>query len=64
MYSAIVFMCIPVSPIVSSLHHILDTIGNARLCSGNSDERFLILSNIHKGVLKDISSKFSFSDTL
>ena len=36
--------------VVSSLYHILETIGAGRLCSGNNDKRFLSLPNIRKGV--------------
>ena len=43
---------------VSSLHHLLETIGTSQLCSGNADGHFLTLPNIQKGVLKDMSSEF------
>ena len=38
---------IVVRPVVSSLQQLLNSIGSARLCCGNSDNQFLALPNIH-----------------
>ena len=45
-------------------HHILETIGAGRLCSGNNDKRFLSLLNIRKDVLMDRSSAELLDSTL
>ena len=42
--------------IVDKLLCLLKLLDNTQPCCGNSDERFLSLSNIHKGVMLDKSS--------
>ena len=42
--------------IVSSLYLVLEAVEKAQLCSGNSDEKFLTLPGVRKGVMKDKSS--------
>lgn len=42
--------------IVDKLQCLLKLLDDAQPCCGNSDERFLSLSNIHKGVMLDKSS--------
>lgn len=42
--------------IVDMLQGLLKLLDDVQPCCGNSDERFLSLSNIHKGVMMDKSS--------
>ena len=43
--------------LVSSLKEVLNIIGATHMCTGNADECFLSLPNIHNSVLRDHSSK-------
>jgi len=42
--------------LVSKVTTILRAVSDAKVCEGNSEERYLNLPNIHKNVMKDISS--------
>lgn len=44
--------------LVSKARDLLVEISNAKVCEGNADARFLTLPNIHKGTLKDATSKY------
>ena len=43
---------------VSSVTSLIDILSGAKACEGNKDDKFINLPNIHKGVLKNHSSKF------
>lgn len=56
------FKCyLKVCIIVSRVSCLIDVLSAAKVCEGNREERFLNLQNIHKGVLKNHSSKSKFS---
>lgn len=54
-YSVLTFAHVCVT-IVDKLQSLLKLLDDVQPCCGNSDERFLSLSNIHKGVMLDKSS--------
>lgn len=44
--------------LVDKVKALLKLLDNVHPCCGNSDNRFMCLTNIHKGIMLDKSSKY------
>ena len=49
-------MYVHINFVVAVFSKLIASITTGHACEGNSDEKFIDLPNIHRGVMKDVSS--------